>query len=729
MILTRLRIKNYRALRDIDIPLSRFVCLTGENNAGKSSILLGLSLFRSGKSLDLKDFYDPTQQIDIEVSLAEVTPAYLALLGIEAGERISKLVVDKKLTLVRRYDVKEKSELGYFTKIPKDVRFAPEAIKQMIKGKLGKAIGETVAAGFPEIAAARIAEIKKQGDVGPVIDELAATIADDQKVEVFATLPSGADFSITPMLPEIIYIPAVKDLADDIKTTETSSFGKILGIVLEDILPLLKEQEDLFTKLSQQLSRTRTHSPEGTVVVADQRLEKIQLIESTIESYVRESFSNIKLELDIPPPKLDAILSTTRILADDGTLSGLETKGDGLRRTVVFAILRTYVKLVELRASEAKAKQAEAKAKEAATQPDEPNPEEVEVAKRSYLLLFEEPELFLHPDAQGILFEALGKFAVDHHVVVTTHSPLFLGPEATATFVRVAKHTDAAFPKPYSIARPVDLSVLGQKDAFQIICFENNNAAFFAKKIVLVEGDSDQIIFPHIAQLLEPSWTCARHSVAFVQIGGKGSIRRYREFFELFNVAVYVIADLDLLLKGFRILNADAALQNMQTDLVALLDREITVVAGKNTQELKEANKSGEIKALWARAKLAKAAYDKDRTPENLTSMTEAVDAFFAWETNDERLRLLGESTTPEIVATKLAFLEALRKQKVFVLSRGAIEEYYPTTIAAGEKPARAQQFRKAITTREGILACCDKLPDQQNLTPEFELIFRPIFT
>jgi putative ATP-dependent endonuclease of the OLD family len=291
MLLTRLKIKNYRALRDIDIPLSRFVCLTGENNAGKSSILLGLSLFRSGKSLDLKDFYDLTQQIDIEVSLAEVTPAYLALLGAEASERISKLVVDKKLTLVRRYDVKGKAELGYFTKIPKDVRFAPEAIKQMIKGKLGKAIGETVASVFPEIAAARVSEIKKQGDVGPVIDELAATIADDRKVEVFATLPSGADFSITPMLPEIIYIPAVKDLADDIKTTETSSFGKILGIVLEDILPLLKEQEDLFTKLSQQLSRTRRHSAEGAVVVVDQRLEKIQLIENTIESYVRESLA------------------------------------------------------------------------------------------------------------------------------------------------------------------------------------------------------------------------------------------------------------------------------------------------------------------------------------------------------------------------------------------------------------------------------------------------------
>jgi hypothetical protein len=42
-------------------------------------------------------------------------------------------------------------------------------------------------------------------------------------------LPTGIDKSIEPMLPDPIYIPAVKDLADDIKTSESTPFGKILG--------------------------------------------------------------------------------------------------------------------------------------------------------------------------------------------------------------------------------------------------------------------------------------------------------------------------------------------------------------------------------------------------------------------------------------------------------------------------------------------------------------------
>lgn len=120
---------------------------------------------------------------------------------------------------------------------------------------------------------------------------------------------------------------------------------------------------------------------------------------------------------------------------------------------------------------------------------------------------------------------------------------------------------------------------------------------------------------------------------------------------------------------------------------------------------------------------------DKDRTPENLATMTNAVDAFFAWEANDERLRLLSVSTTPEVIAAKHALLEELRKQNVFVLSRGAIEEYYTPSIVGGEKPARAQQFRREITTKEAILACCDNLPHLDGTCSEFELILKPIFS
>ena len=35
MKLAHLQVSNYRGLRDVSIPLSPFVCITGENNGGK----------------------------------------------------------------------------------------------------------------------------------------------------------------------------------------------------------------------------------------------------------------------------------------------------------------------------------------------------------------------------------------------------------------------------------------------------------------------------------------------------------------------------------------------------------------------------------------------------------------------------------------------------------------------------------------------------------------------
>src|SRR3990172_12831051 len=228
------------------------------------------------------------------------------------------------------------------------------------------------------------------------------------------------------------------------------------------MLSYLAEEKGLFEMLSRKL--TRLIGADGSV--EDNRLEEIRKIERTIQAYVRESFANVSLEIDIPPPELKSVLSTARILADDGMKGPLELKGDGLRRAVVFAILRAYVEFAR-----------------AATKDGGPE----NAPERGYLLLFEEPELFLHPDAQKILFDALGVFSKKNHVIVTTHSPLFLGPNATATFVRLTKRTEPGKNKPFAVSHPIDLSELAPKDEFQIICFENNNAALFAKQVVLVE--------------------------------------------------------------------------------------------------------------------------------------------------------------------------------------------------------------------------------------------------
>jgi len=706
MKLTHLHILNYRGLREVSIPLSPFVCVTGENNGGKSSVLQCLSLFLSGSALKATDYFDTTQSITIAVTLAEVTTKDLNLLAEEHRERIAALVVENELTLVRMYGTDGKSQLGYYGLVPKEPRYSSDNVAAMIAGKKGSQLKNAVLEVFPELAD-QVTASTNQGEAKDIIRKLGDALPATDKATQFIPLPTGLDKSVIPMLPERIYIPAVKDFADDTKTAETSSFGKILAIVMKAIEPLLAEEKDLFDKLSKKL--TRVLSADGQV--KDERLPQIKTIEQTIQRYVRESFASVSLEIEIPPPELKSVLATARILADDGVKGPLEFKGDGLRRAVVFSILRAYVEFARAAAKEGKSEQGQ--------------------EERGYLLLFEEPELFLHPDAQKILFDALGVFSKKNHVVVTTHSPLFLGPDATATFIRLAKTTEPGIAKPFTKSCHIDLTGINPRDEFQIICFENNSAAFFSKRIVLVEGDSDFIAFPHIAVTLNKDWDCRSRSVAFVRVGGKGSIARYRSFFAKFNVPVFVITDLDCLLEAFDKLDPSETAKTLRAELIQKVDA-VNAIAGveqiAKTDDIKSAQSKPEIKRLWENVRIAKAAYDTDKS--KLANLDAAVAAFFAWEKKIIRRDCIQKAEQADVLATKLALIWELRKNGVFVLERGALDDYYPAEINGHDKPSKAQAFRDSFDTRDKILPLSSQqtCPATGKVGSEFEFVCSIIF-
>lgn len=721
MRLTSLSITNYRALRDVTIPLSRFGCLIGENNSGKSSFLQALSLFFSGTKLAASHFFDESKPIRIAVTFEGIGEANLARLADEHRTRVAGIVNNGRLVLVRTYDTTGKSSLLYNTLTPNDARFSAENISALVKGgRPGRAFVEKVVRAFPELNGV-VDETMNQDAVKQKIQELADSLPDDQKTAADQPLPTGIEKSIEPMLPDPIYIPAVKDLADDIKTSESTPFGKILAILLQAVESKLPDAQRLFEELNAKLNRVQ--QPDGTVV--DGRLDEVKLIESTVEKYVRESFADVALRITIPPPELKTVFSSARIFANDGVDGLIDSKGDGLRRAIVFSILRSYVEL--------KAKLAPvATPVEEPAQVAEPAQPQVEPAPASYMLLFEEPELFLHPKAQHILFDALRVFAKEHHVLVTTHSPMFFGPGATETFVKLRKVSDAATaPKPFTLVQPVDLSDMTAKDQFQIICFENNNAAFFADTVVLVEGDSDYFLMPHIARTLDPLWDVAKVPVVFARITGKGNIRRYREFFNRFGVRVPVIADLDLLVNGFDHIAPGDAVKTLRDNLLARVDELIVPDAnGPSAKEAKNAHDSGELRGLWRKVKESQAKL-KDGTCTQ-AEHDAAVEAFFAWQRKPDRLAILKTSTDAQIRQLKHQLLEMLRAMDVYVLERGAIEDYYPDNIIGADKPSRAQDFCAKVNTRDTILACCGEQTVEREGTQitskEFTLIFQGIF-
>jgi len=719
MHISFVKIKNYRGIKSDSFEASPFACAIGENNAGKSTILLATSLFFSGTTLGKSDFYDPEETIEIEITFSNIDEKDINRLAPEHRERIKELMKDDTLILTRQYSNDGKSELLCSRMSPKDSRFNKEVIGGLMKGKKGKEVSSGVASLFPEYKD-KLENLTTQKDVYAKLDEIIAELPIEEKELKLSPLPTGIDNSISKFLPEPIYIAAVKDLKDDVKSKESATFGKLLGILMRFL-----ENSKHFETISK--SFTELHSLLNVVreaeQVTDNRIDKLQNIEKQIGNFLKENFPKSNLEIDIPKPELKHVFANARILIDDGVRDIIETKGDGIKRAVTFALLRTYVEqLKEQKREIAEAKKSENIVEEGVAVAVE------EVNEQPYLFLFEEPELYLHPNAQKILFEALENLTAEHNqVFVTTHSPMFFSPQATGTFIKVIKEYPTTG-KPFGKFLTINLlKEIEAKDAFQIICYENNTAAFFSNKVLLVEGDSDLIYIKEVARLLNIEWNFDIKNIPIISINGKSNIKRFIDFYKFFQIKCYCIVDSDALIDGFEKFDVPEAIKAERSNLLALLDKiadEKSVSADLNADKIKELSRRYTWKERYNRLKEIAIKIQKGEAPTAEEILE--LELLFSEESNNRRRQIF---TDREIsINEKNELLRKLRDLDIFILSHGAIEAYYPNGITGEDKPTKALN---AVRFLKEQADCKTHLPTVKVGTDNFcelELIYQKIF-
>ncbi|WP_166788994.1 ATP-dependent endonuclease [Cryobacterium sp. TMB1-7] len=644
----QLHIQNFRAHSDTRLPLSDFGCLIGENNAGKSSVLHALHFALKGappSKLDVADFNDIKTPIRVEVTLRDIGADDLARISDEGNRAsVANVVKDGRLTFARTAALGAKPIMHVMQQVPKAMGWSLVDLNAAMKGKSGSDLRATAVALIPELDFL-LAEKPTQGSIREERERLISALPEEDMELREGPPPTGIEAAMRSFLPEVIYIEAVKDAASEMKTSDSATFGKLLKILLDEVADQFGDIEQAFAEVQRKLSRF--HTPDGEI--SDLRLEEVKLIESTIERFVQESFPGVKLRMDVPAPELRTILGSAELQIDDGHLGPIGSKGDGLKRTVAFAILRAYTSLREGGLTSGK-------------QSARP--------RQCYLLLFEEPELYLHPRAQRQLFDALALFAVDHPVMVTTHSPVFFSAESTSTFIKLQK-TPSTSDGPASV-RPFPVDFRGQlsaRDAFQLVCHENNEAALFARTVVLVEGDSDVVVFPHLAKLLDSAWDNVEQNIVFIRTGGKTSIGRYRDFFGHFDIDVHAIADLDALVEGFKNLSEDANLKSQRDELMAQVSRRLvpTSIPGR---KLRDVVSRGDVRGLWQDAQVAFNAWSACPSAETAAVVEERMTGLFEWPRGGEKLLALqsGDSSIDKHLDT---VLEGLRAQQVHVLRRG----------------------------------------------------------
>ncbi|RYH20396.1 MAG: hypothetical protein EON54_26395 [Alcaligenaceae bacterium] len=185
------------------------------------------------------------------------------------------------------------------------------------------------------------------------------------------------------------------------------------------------------------------------------------------------------------------------------------------------------------------------------------------------------------------------------------------------------------------------------------------------------------------------------------------------------------MSDLDVLLDGFDKTEPSEEMKALRATLLVDVDKIIAdenLLPAPSPKLLKEELQRERVKALHSSLVAARAKGD-------VAEQCSILDEIFIFEKTVPRLEVLSDVSKANIVSKKRKLLAALRTKGIFVLEKGAIEEYYPNAVTGADKPSMAQSFCNLVNSREEVLALCNVLDIEGIKTPELEVIMKQVFS
>lgn len=171
------------------------------------------------------------------------------------------------------------------------------------------------------------------------------------------------------------------------------------------------------------------------------------------------------------------------------------------------------------------------------------------------ILVIEEPEAHLHPLAQQWLAGRIQKMAEDGlQIVITTHSPIFVNILGLEGLVLVYKENNATKVKQLTAEELTKYCREHEADSQRtqvntILPFYAAHATqeimsgFFARKIVLVEGQTEALALP--IYLNKVGLDVTKEGIAVIPVMGKGNLAKWWRFFTAYGIPVFLIFDND----------------------------------------------------------------------------------------------------------------------------------------------------------------------------------------
>lgn len=515
MRISRLTIHNYRSIRDLTLDCQPLVSLLGPNNHGKSNILAALDfgLSTSAKPT-VNDFFAHRQEeaFWVEMTFSELTEqernTFKRYVRADNSVRVRKTCkreADDKLEISYNGYVQEpeerwlKADSG--TELTKREAIAQTPLTDLVpkEGRLTKAIVEEAQQKYIEAHRAEL-KFSESLETGPFLGQ--------------KNIGGG-------VLPDFYLIPAVKDLTEEIRIKTTTSFGRLLGRAIRE----MAERDPRFIQVREQLGAIiHGLNERAGGVQAGNELERLEhALEEDLKAW------GVKVSIEVKAPDIEKIFELgTDLHLDDGIKTAAERKGHGLQRAVIFALLRSWARVLR-----------EKPAREGELAPRKQS--------ESVIFAMEEPELFLHPHAQRRLARSLRDIAgtPEHQVFLCTHSSHFVD----LNYYREVAIISKASAEQGSMVRQCNEElftgndIADRKRRFHMAQWVNPDRAemFFAKRVAFVEGETERTVLPYLAERLD----CYDPEVSVIECGAKHNLPLYVTIAKAFQIPYVVVHDED----------------------------------------------------------------------------------------------------------------------------------------------------------------------------------------
>lgn len=328
--------------------------------------------------------------------------------------------------------------------------------------------------------------------------------------------PAGIDNAIKDLFPEPIHIGAMENSEEDVtKSSTTSTIGKLLG----EIIGPLEQQ------YGQQLNQALEGLKEILDVEGKTRAPELIAFDQEINTKLDAFFPEITVRVHIPTPELKEVFKKGTIKVYENLHphpKDVGALGHGAQRSIQMTLIRHLADLKLL---------------------NQPN-------RTTTLLLIDEPELYLHPQAIEILRQSLSILSDQgYQVIFSTHSPFMITQKDVGNTVLVRKNIDLGTYKRTTLKSAVpQIEHDAPHQLTLLYSLSNSSNILFSEKVILAEGKTENRLLPLLIEKITGR-SVLHHKTAFVKIDGSGNTRKSMLVLNAMDLPTKAIVDLDFALK------------------------------------------------------------------------------------------------------------------------------------------------------------------------------------